>query len=90
MVGYGVYSYLRPTTTTGSPYIGPTWLPLAVAAIGLTFFVVSVFSLIPFNGITGLFSTGDNTFDFFSAVLWLVMSVWMVFLYFSRQRKETK
>jgi hypothetical protein len=90
LVGYGVYTYLRPTPTTGSPYIGPAWLPLLLAVLGLTCFVASAFVLLHFYGIAGLFPTRNTAFTFFSAVLLLALSVWMVLLYFSHQRKEPK
>jgi hypothetical protein len=61
-----------------------------MAAIGMTCFVSSVVFLLHPYGITGLLASGENAFVFFAAVLLLALSVWMVLLYFSRQRKETK
>jgi hypothetical protein len=84
LVGLGGYISLRPERATSSTSV-------LLAAIG-SFLVVIVlaFSLLHLYGITGLFSTGDSTRGFSFTVLWLVVSVWMVFYYFSLRRKEPK
>jgi hypothetical protein len=61
-----------------------------MAAIGMTCFVSSVVFLLHSSGIRGLWAFGENAFVFFAALLLLATNVWMVLLYFSRQRKETK
>jgi len=77
------YGYLRPNTT------GSTRVLLGAMGGFILCFVVAFLVFRRYSN-PGLFSTFGSTFDVLYIVMWLVVSVWLVFHYFSLRGKEQK
>jgi hypothetical protein len=77
------YAYLRPDTTASTKAL--------LGAIGgfMLFFVVAMLVYRRYSK-ASFFSTSASTFDVFYTVMWLGISVWLVFYYFSLRSKEQK
>ncbi len=77
------YAYLRPNTT------GSTRVLLGALGGFILFFVVA-FLVFRRYGNAGVFSTFGSTLDVLYTGMWLVVSVWLLFHYFSLRGKEQK
>jgi uncharacterized ion transporter superfamily protein YfcC len=77
------YVYLRPSTTSSTRAL--------LAALG-GFLLCFVVAFLVFHRYSqaGLFSTFGSTFDVLWVIIWLVMSIWFVYRYFSLRGKEQK
>ena len=77
------YASLRPDTTSSTRAL------LGATGGFLLFFVVAFLVFRRYSN-AGLFSTFGSTLDVLYTVMWLVVSVWLVFHYFSLRGKEQK